>query len=82
MGWRKIYLPVHRKYEIVDDNRREYQPIAQMVEGRNADAVAALPDLLEACQEVLKCKEDGTFGEDGEQGWRLLRDAVFKAVGP
>ena len=48
----------------------------------NAQAIAALPDLLNAAREVLACRQSGSFGSDGQQGFGLLAAAVALADRP
>lgn len=47
----------------------------------NARLIAAAPELLEAARAILQCREDGTFGPDGQQGFKMLAEAVAKAGG-
>lgn len=47
----------------------------------NARLIAAAPELLEAALAVLRSREDGTFGPDGQQGFKMLADAAAKAEG-
>ncbi len=42
----------------------------------DAVLIASAPALLAACREVLKCRDSGSFGLDGEQGFKMMREAV------
>ncbi len=47
----------------------------------NARLIAAAPDLLEALQEILHCRETNRYGADGCQGFHMAKEAIDKALG-
>jgi hypothetical protein len=47
----------------------------------DAYLIVAAPLMFEAIEAALAAREDGTFGADGECGWKLLREAYAAAKG-
>lgn len=80
--WRRIG-PLGEDYSLAiwDAEAKDVVDAKTPISGANAHLIVASPDLLHAAMAVLRAREDGTFGEDGQQGFKLLEDAVAKAGG-
>lgn len=67
---------------VVDPKREHHKDWHQLLEHPDARLIAAAPDLLAACRQILVAVEQSPISEEMPVNLQLLRNAIAKATIP